>query len=472
MPNICHKGQGQNMLFSANTPAGTHFCGHRRTHMALKIHDSHETATLKYSAAGTRSSAHMCSASFVNCTRVAFTSLIFCLITVLATSTAADAEALSPGTHSNATTSNQLSRSDANQPNSDTHDRNEKSETELTRGGGFRIKTSVTTVEKTFSTTTTALKSTTNPTVEGPSPSPSGGTFEQYLPGLTQYQFSDSPPSWPDANRACLEGESPELSFCRRSACTTYLKDGTPTVTCFEPGEYIEEEEKQGTGDTQGNQGQTSLKSTTAHFEQEASIDWPEIAAIPANFYTGGLVDGKWLLAGVQYSLTLDGYDWQPFEVNLESPTGNTAATLTATPLQVRWDLGQLNKSVTRHNRPTTLTCTGPGDPNFGKGPREFHDWRTYRGYEGNDDCLYVWWGLSRDMGESFSITAEVDWQLELAVHYRYPDRVGSDRAEITTGGYTQRFSSHDWWVTYPSGAGTSHRAASRLRTKTGSLPK
>lgn len=183
-----------------------------------------------------------------------------------------------------------------------------------------------------------------------------------------------------------------------------------------------------------------------------AQIDWPTISAEPAHYYNPGTGSKKWLFAGFEYSLTLKGYDWTPLYETLSAGASATA-TIRATPTKVVWDLGPNNNSLGQHTRPTTLTCTGPGDSNFGSDVRHFLDWQTYEGYKQDSACKYVWWGLSRDQSQSFTITAQVHWDITLHL---------SSRPEpIEVGIHKTTHETKDWWVTMPSGAATSPKADS-----------
>lgn len=207
-----------------------------------------------------------------------------------------------------------------------------------------------------------------------------------------------------------------------------------------------------------------------------AEVSWPDITAQPAHYYRAHSVTGntepagtqitqnteiqratetvhntavdselaKWLFAGFEYSLTLNGYDWEPLTTTL--PMGSAgSATVMATPVEVRWELGPLNATV-EHNRPTSLICNGPGDPDFGASDREFLDWRTYEGYKNSADCKFVWWALSHKTGETFDISAHVEWDVTLHV-------TGYD-SPIEVGKHTKTYTTTNWWVTLPSGAG------------------
>ena len=190
-------------------------------------------------------------------------------------------------------------------------------------------------------------------------------------------------------------------------------------------------------------------------------IVWPEIDPHPMGVAGVHQV----IVGGVEQSLVLWGYeDWEPLEtdatiVRTEVVDGFVfseafTASLVATPVEVRWDTGPTNGTTRRHNPPMTVICDGPGDPEFHEQRREFQDWRSYRGY-GGADCMFVWWGLSDDVGGVPStLTATVVWDLVLTTHW--------DGAVTNIGLHEELYISDDWWIDIPSAVGVINPGGSR----------
>jgi hypothetical protein len=86
--------------------------------------------------------------------------------------------------------------------------------------------------------------------------------------------------------------------------------------------------------------------------------------------------------------LAVDPSTWRPWSASASVP--GLSVTLTATPLETRWDLGNGD----------TLTCEGPGTP-----------WRA--GLDPSRACTYTyqWSSTATQPGGVYQVTATTIWQ-------------------------------------------------------------
>jgi len=158
------------------------------------------------------------------------------------------------------------------------------------------------------------------------------------------------------------------------------------------------------------------------------NVVWPTID--PAPPYTGGL---ERYAAGYQYSLHLVGYEgWESLSASATITqtvvqngvpfSADFTATVTATPREVRWDMGEINddgddRPPSRHSPPKTLVCDNPGVADY-YGDGDFQDWQEYDSYGGNGVCEYVFWGTTVEMGVPAVFGAEIVWDVELLTEW------------------------------------------------------